>query len=73
MKKGDLIKIDFHAAGTVSTELEKVLKVDKNTVTIGDEYTEEQYQYQFDILTGKCLNDNTYGGGRRTLNPEHIL
>lgn len=71
MKIGDTIKIDFHAVGLVTTEEEIVLDVNDETVTIDAE--DERCQFKFNRKTGECLNDNTFGGGKRMLNSDHIL
>lgn len=73
MKVGDKVTIDFHCAGVVSHQDEPILEVTETHITIGDEETEEQYQYKFSRLTGKCENDNTMFGAKRVLNKKHLI
>ena len=61
MKKGDKVTMLFHYAGLVSEESQAVYKVHKDgTVTLVNDF-------RFDIKNGRCLNDNTFGGAKRTL------
>jgi hypothetical protein len=65
MKKGDKIIMYFHGVGVISEEKCKVLKFDDETVTIDD----GDDGRKFDRKTGKCLNDNNWGGFYRTIKP----
>ncbi len=65
MKKGDKIKFNFHGFGTVSKEEAIIWEVTKDYIQI--EAEDEEYRYKFCRKTGKCLNDNTYMGCKRTM------
>lgn len=66
MKKGDTINFNFHGFGMVSKEEATIWKVTKDYIQIDAE--DEEYMYKFCRKTGKCLNDNTYMGCKRTMN-----
>jgi len=68
-KVGQTIKFNFHGFGMVSQEETEVIEVKNNVITISD----GEPEYQFDAKTGKCLNDNTYMGCKRTLPKEYLL
>lgn len=68
IKVGDEITMYFHYAGLVSKEKTVVVEVDDKFVHLdrgGDE------PWKFDMKTGECLNDNTWGGARRTIEACH--
>ena len=65
MKKGDIIKFNFHGFGLISQEEAEIYKVTKKYIQIDAE--DEEYMYKFCLNTGKCLNDNTYMGCYRTM------
>ena len=65
MKKGDKIEFNFHGFGVVSKEEAIIWKVTKDYIQI--EAEDEEYMYKFCRKTGKCLNDNTYMGCKRTM------
>lgn len=60
------IIMHFHCAGVVSDEEVEVIKETKTTITVDDSDNERV----FDKKTGKCLNDNTVFGARRTIDPQ---
>ena len=65
MKKGDTIEFNFYGFGLVSKEDAEIHKVTKDYIQIDAE--DEQYMYKFCRKTGKCLNDNTDMGCKRTM------
>lgn len=73
MKKGTKIKMHFHCAGVTSNEEVTIKSVDEKTITITDTWhsdkSGEEENGMFDRKTGKCLNDNTSFGARRTIDP----
>lgn len=68
LKKGDKIKFNFHGFGLVSQAETTVTKIGRDYIQI----EEGEPEYKFDKITGKCLNDNTYMGCRRTLPNEYL-
>ena len=61
MKKGEAVVMKFSYAGLVSEEDCEVVTVHKDkTVTLDNDY-------RFSIEDGRCINDNTFGGARRSL------
>jgi hypothetical protein len=61
MKKGDKVTMLFWYAGLVSEEQSEVYKAHKDgTVTLVNDF-------RFDVKSGRCLNDNTWDGARRSL------
>lgn len=69
LKKGDTIKFNFHAFGVVSQEETEIIEITKDYIQISDGDPE----YKFDRKTGKCLNDNTDFGCRRSLPDEYLV
>ena len=65
MKKGDKIEFNFHGFGLTSKEEAVIYKVTKEYIQIDAE--DEECMYKFCRKTGKCLNDNTYMGCKRTM------
>lgn len=65
VKVGDEIKMYFYAFGVTSESNNKILRYDDETVTIDD----GDNGRTFSRKTGRCLNDNTFGGAMRTINP----
>jgi hypothetical protein len=55
----------FHLAGVVSEEVLPVHEETEKTISLKDDDT----IWQFDKKTGKCLNDNTAFGAKRTIKP----
>lgn len=68
LKKGDTIKFNFHGFGVVSQEETEITKITKDYIQISD----GEPEYKFDRKTGKCLNDNTDFGCRRSLPNEYL-
>lgn len=68
IKKGDIIKINFHLAGIVSSEKATVTKVTKEYIQIDD----GEPEYRFDKKTGKCINESSYFGAYRTIPKEYL-
>jgi len=68
LKKGDAIKFNFHGFGVVSQEETEITKITKDYIQISD----GEPEYKFDRKTGKCLNDNTDFGCRRSLPNEYL-
>lgn len=66
METGDKITMYFHATGVVSKSEEIIHRVDEMLIELK---SEEVFGFIFDRKTGKCLNDNTFGGARRTIDP----
>lgn len=66
MRIGEKIKMNFHFMGVISKEEVKITNVDNGIITTksGDDY------WKFDSKTGKCLNDNNFGGAYRTITPK---
>ena len=58
--------MQFHCCGIVSEENHKIIKKDGDIITLD---TDEDLDkcYRFNLKTGKCLNDNTALGAKRTL------
>lgn len=54
------IIMKFHFAGQVSEEEHDVILVEGDILTLDNDH-------QFSIITGECLNDNTFMGAKRTL------
>ncbi len=65
MKKGDKTQFNFHGFGVISKEEATIHKITKEYIQIDAE--EEKYMYKFCRKTGRCLNDNTGMGCRRTM------
>ena len=63
MKIGDTIRMRFDCFGVTSFEDVTVIKFDETTITVDNEKV-------FDRKTGKCLNDNVYMGGKRSIKPQ---
>ena len=70
MKKGDKIEINFHAYGLISKQLETICEVTNSYIQIDAE--DEKYKYKFCRKTGKCLNDNTFNGSKRTIDLNNL-
>ena len=68
VKKGDTVTMDFHCAGVVSHEEFTVSKV----MPDGRIVIQHDPAYEFDPVTGRCYNDNTFAGARRVLNKKHL-
>ena len=66
IKVGDKITLNFHCAGVVSHEEMTVLYFDDETITTDD----TEGGRIFDRKTGKCLNDSTSFGSKRTIDPQ---
>ena len=66
MKKGDKIEFDFHGFGVISKEDAIVYKITDEYIQIDAE--DEEYRYKFSLKNGRCLNDNTNMGCKRTIN-----
>lgn len=73
MKKGQKIKLYFGCAGVVSEESRTIKSFDEKiiitTTTIHPDSGGEEYE-MFNRKTGRCINDNTFGGGRRYIDPQ---
>lgn len=65
-EKGSKVTMLFHGFGEVSEEEYSVVKVEGDIITL-DTDEEPAKCYRFDTKTGRCLNDNTYMGCKRTL------
>jgi len=65
---GDEMRMFFFIIGETDETLLKVISIDEETVTLDefgiDDDGNEGYRV-FNRKTGKCLNDNTWGGARR--------
>lgn len=68
MNVGDKITMYFHCFGVTSESEQTIVSFDEKTVDISD-YNNEDQPRKFYRKTGKCLNDNTFGGAHRTINP----
>ena len=68
MEVGDKITMYFSCFGVTSEIEEEIVSFDDKTVDISD-YNIEDQPRKFYRKTGKCLNDNTFGGASRTINP----
>ena len=66
MEKGGTATMLFHYAGVVSEERYEILSVKGSVVTLRTDEDPTQC-FRFDSDTGKCLNDNTAFGAKRTL------
>lgn len=66
METGDKISMYFHFNGLVSESEETIHRIDENLIELK---SEEVFGFIFDRKTGRCLNDNTFGGARRTITP----
>jgi hypothetical protein len=62
IKVGDTLTMDFHCAGMTSQEPVEVTHVGKKFFTVDDEWDVD--------YTGKVLNDNNWGGAKRTIRVE---
>lgn len=72
MKIGQKIRMFFKCAGVISDEKRVIISFDESTVTTDkiihpDKGGEENER--FDRKTGRCLNDNTFLGVSRFINP----
>jgi|GEM_PF-2960898 len=73
LKKGQIVTMYFRCAGVTSEEQLEVKTVHKDgTISVTDIWTsdsgKEDYG-RFDLKTGKCLNDNTFFGASRRIDP----
>lgn len=66
LKIGDYMIQYFHFMGVKSEDKVKIQAFDDETVTIGDGDEDDKI---FNRKTGKCLNDNNFGGAYRTIDP----
>lgn len=66
LKVGDTATMLFHGFGMVSEEVHEVIHVDGDVITLE---TDEDFDkcFRFNTKTGRCRNDNTFGGCHRTL------
>jgi len=69
LKVGGKIDMAFHGAGVTSHENKTIANYDDNFIWIDCENTEGEF-YKFNRKTGKCVNDNTFGGFSRTIKPQ---
>jgi len=65
MGKGDKIEFNFHGFGLISKEEAIVYDITDEYIQI-DAEEEEKYRYKFSLKNGRCLNDNTDMGCKRT-------
>jgi hypothetical protein len=74
MKKGKKITLYFHGAGTVSKEKRTVIDFTDAVITTNETIHPDnghgEENERFDRKTGKCLNDNTMFGFKRTIDPQ---
>lgn len=66
------LTMNFHLAGVVSHEDYDVINEDEKTITLGD-LNNSETEWVFNKKTGKCLNDDTTFGARRSIKPIQIL
>lgn len=66
---GAEIEMAFHGAGVTSLEKHIISNFDAKHIWITTENSKGEF-YKFDRKTGKCLNDNTFGGFSRTILPQ---
>jgi hypothetical protein len=69
LKKGDTIKFNFHGFGVISQEETEITEITENYIQI----SHGEPEYIFDRATGRCLNDNTDFGCRRSLPKEYLF
>lgn len=71
LKIGSTIDLYFTMGGVTSVEKRMVVGLDRNTITTDNEITpdnsSERENEIFSRTTGKCLNDNTSFGARRSI------
>ena len=71
MKVNDQVTMCFSFAGIVSEEQVIIIKITDKEIIIEDVWhsdeSGEEENGRFDRKTGKCLNDNTYLGARRSI------
>ena len=67
LKIGDTLIMNFHFMGITSKEEEEIMDINENTVSL---HRSDDEVWVFDLKTGKCLNDNTYMGAYRTIEPK---
>lgn len=60
--------MNFHYAGVVSEEEWDIIDEDSKTITLGDTFNPDD-AWKFDKKTGRCLNDKTDFGARRSIKP----
>ena len=66
---GAEIEMAFYGAGVTSREKHIISNFDSKFIWISTENSKGDF-YKFDRKTGKCLNDNTFGGFSRTILPQ---
>ena len=65
-QKERFIEMKFHCAGVVSTENLQVMEEDALRISLK---RGEDTVWIFTKKTGKCINDNNFGGAYRTITP----
>lgn len=68
LKVGAKIKMSFHGAGVTSLEDKVISNFTDSFIWIDCENSKGDF-FKFDRKTGKCLNDETFGGFSRTIDP----
>ena len=66
MNVGDTATMLFTMFGVTSEEEYEVILVEDGVVTLDTDECEDDC-FKFDEKTGECLNDNDFGGAKRTL------
>ncbi len=65
---GDPMTMFFNIAGETTQDDCIVVEIDNDTVSLNEVFYDEddnECYRKFDRKTGQCLNDQTWGGGRR--------
>ncbi len=66
MLVGSRVMMRVHSEGSVTERVQTVIKMTATTITLNTD-KDISNCYEFEILTGKCLNDLTQYGSYRTL------
>lgn len=73
LQKSDTIIMYFDSFGLTSKEEQIILEVTDDTIIVDDtvhpDGKDEEEYLTFDRKSGKCLNDNTFMGSKRRIDP----
>ncbi len=58
--------MNFHYGGLISEEKYNIIKTKGDVITL-DTDEDEKRCFKFHISTGACINDENWGGAKRTL------